>query len=253
MNFGQSYFDVLTSRIGGASSIWNRHGTSQINSRNMITGIRGTSRTTGLGYNNSYFGLSSNTIKAMNKAFNSTYSNSHMSDQSVAVGAVEVENAGMKLSNDVLYEESNSDQLFKTVKNLVEGYNEVNESARNSTSTAVRKQAGWMREDVYKNISDLRKIGIGFNSKTGELSVDEDVFKGADKAAVKKILGESGSFGQSMRRNASLTSQAAVTASRYNIATSGIYGSNGIYAANSFLGGYGGYSSLLSSMFSSWI
>ena len=74
MNFGQSYFDVLTSRIGGASSIWNRHGTSQINSRNMITGIRGTSRTTGLGYNNSYFGLGSNTIKAMNKAFNSTYS-----------------------------------------------------------------------------------------------------------------------------------------------------------------------------------
>lgn len=27
MNFGQNYFDVLTSRIGGASNIWNRHGT----------------------------------------------------------------------------------------------------------------------------------------------------------------------------------------------------------------------------------
>lgn len=24
MNFGQNYFDVLTSRFGGASSIWNR-------------------------------------------------------------------------------------------------------------------------------------------------------------------------------------------------------------------------------------
>ncbi|SEP76741.1 hypothetical protein [Butyrivibrio sp. TB] len=253
MNFGQSYFDVLTSRIGGASSIWNRHGTSQINSRNMITGVRGTSRTSQLGFNNSHFGLSPNTIKAMNKAFNSTYNNSYMSDQSVALGAVEVENAGMKLSNDALYEEENSDQLLKTVKNFVEGYNEVNRSARNFTSTAVRNQAGWMREDVYKNISDLRKIGIGFNSKTGELSVDEAVFKGADKAEVKKTFGESASFGQRMRSNASLTSQAAVAASRYNIATSGIYGPNGIYAANSFLGGYGGYSSLLSSMFSSWI
>ena len=109
-----------------------------------------------------------------------------------------------------------------------------------------------MREDALNNVSDLRKIGIGFNSKTGELSVDEEVLKGADKATVRKTLGESGSFGQKMRSNASLTSQAAVTATRYNIATNGIYSSNGRYGTNSLLGGYGGYSSLLSSMFSSW-
>jgi hypothetical protein len=252
MNFGQNYFDVLTSRFGGASSIWNRQGTSNVGNRNRTTGTRGTSRTTGLGNNNSYFGLSANTIKAMNNAYNFTYNKGYMSDQSVADGAVKVENAGRKLSYGELYEEKNTDQLLKTVKNFVEGYNEVNNNARNTTSTTVRNRAGWMREDALNNVSDLRKIGIGFNSKTGELSVDEEVLKGADKATVRKTLGESGSFGQKMRSNASLTSQAAVTATRYNIATNGIYSSNGRYGTNSLLGGYGGYSSLLSSMFSSW-
>ena len=65
-----------------------------------------------------------------------------------------------------------------------------------------------MREDALNNVSDLRKIGIGYNSKTGELSVDEDILKGADKATVKKTLGGAGSFGQRLRNNASLTSQA---------------------------------------------
>ena len=253
MNFGQNYFDVLTSRFGGASSIWNRQGTSNVNNKNRTTGTRGTSRTTGLGNNNSYFGLSANTIKAMNNAYNSTYNKGYISDQSVADGAVKVENAGRKLSYGELYEEKNTDQLLKTVKNFVEGYNEVNNNARNTTSTTVRNRAGWMREDALNNVSDLRKIGIGFNSKTGEMSVDEDVLKGADKETVKKTLGNAGSFGQKMRNNASLTSQAAVTATRYNVATSGIYGSNGRYGTNSMLGGYGGYSSLLSSMFSSWL
>ena len=42
MNFGQNYFDVLTSRIGGASNIWNRHGTSNINNRSRTTGTKST-------------------------------------------------------------------------------------------------------------------------------------------------------------------------------------------------------------------
>ena len=80
---------------------------------------------------------------------------------------------------------------------------------------------------------------------------DEDVFKGANKDDIKKAFSGAGSFGQRMLNNASLTSQAAVTASRYS-ATTGIYGSNGRYGTNNLLGGYGGYGSLLSSMFSSW-
>ena len=247
MIFGQNYFDVLTSRIGGASNIWNRQGMSNVNSRNRTTGTRGTSS---VGSNNSYFGLSANTIKAMNNVYNTTNS-SYMADTKVADGAVKVENAGRKLSYGEMYEEKNTDQLLKTVKNFVEGYNEVSTNARNTTSTTVRNRAGWMREDALNNVSDLRKIGIGYDSKTGELSVDEDVFKGANKDDVKKAFAGAGSFGQRMRNNASLTSQAAVTASRYSVNT-GIYGSNGRYGTNSLLGGYGGYSSLLSSMFSSW-
>ena len=128
MNFGQNYFDVLTSRIGGASSIWNRQGTSNVNNRSRTTGTRGTSRTSGA-INNSYFGLSANTVKAMNNAYNSTYNSAYMSDQKVADGAVKVESAGKKLANSEIYEEKNTDQLLKTVKNFVDGYNDVNSGA----------------------------------------------------------------------------------------------------------------------------
>ena len=249
MIFGQNYFDVLTSRIGGASNIWNRQGLSNVNSMSKTSRALGSSRTTGVG--NSYYGLSANTIKAMNNAYNTTANKSYMADTNVADGAVKVENAGRKLSYGDIYQERNTEELLKTVKNFVDGYNEVSTNARNTTSTTVRNRAGWMREDALNNASELRKIGIGFNSKTGELSVDEDVFKGANKDDIKKAFVGAGSFGQRMRNNASLTSQAAVTASRYSVNT-GIYGSNGRYGTNNLLGGYGGYSSLLSSMFSSW-
>lgn len=249
MIFGQNYFDVLTSRIGGASNIWNRQGLSNVNSKSKTGGARGSSRISGAG--NGYYGLSANTIKAMNNAYNTTANKSYMADTNVADGAVKVENAGRKLSYGDIYQERNTEELLKTVKNFVDGYNEVSTNARNTTSTTVRNRAGWMREDALNNASELRKIGIGFNSKTGELSVDEDVFKGANKDDIKKTFAGAGSFGQRMRNNASLTSQAAVTASRYSVNT-GIYGSNGRYGTNNLLGGYGGYSSLLSSMFSSW-
>lgn len=249
MIFGQNYFDVLTSRIGGASNIWNRQGLSNVNSRSRTNGARGSSRTSGAG--NSYYGLSANTIKAMNNAYNTTANKSYMADTNVADGAVKVENAGRKLSYGEFYQEKNTDELLKTVKNFVEGYNEISSNARNSTSTTVRNRAGWMREDVLNNASDLRQIGIGYNSKNGELSLDEEVFKGASKDDIKKTFAGAGSFGQRMRNNASLTSQAAVTASRFSVNT-GVYGSNGRYGTNNLLGGYGGYSSLLSSMFSSW-
>ena len=249
MIFGQNYFDVLTSRIGGASNNWNRQGLSNVNSRSRTNGARGSSRTSGAG--NSYYGLSANTIKAMNNAYNTTANKSYMADTNVADGAVKVENAGRKLSYGDIYQERNTEELLKTVKNFVDGYNEVSTNARNTTSTTVRNRAGWMREDALNNASELRKIGIGFNSKTGELSVDEDVFKGANKDDIKKTFAGAGSFGQRMRNNASLTSQAAVTASRFSVNT-GVYGSNGRYGTNNLLGGYGGYSSLLSSMFSSW-
>lgn len=249
MIFGQNYFDVLTNRIGGASNIWNRQGLSNVNSRSKTGGARGSSRISGA--NNSYYGLSANTIKAMNNAYNTTANKSYMADTNVADGAVKVENAGRKLSYGDIYQERNTEELLKTVKNFVDGYNEVSTNARNTTSTTVRNRAGWMKEDALNNASELRKIGIGFNSKTGELSVDEDVFKGANKDDIKKTFAGAGSFGQRMRNNASLTSQAAVTASRYSVNT-GIYGSNGRYGTNNLLGRYGGYSSLLSSMFSSW-
>ncbi len=249
MIFGHNYFDVLTSRFGGASNIWNRQGLSNVNSMSKTSRALGSSRTTGVG--NSYYGLSANTIKAMNNAFNTTVNKSYMADTSVADGAVKVENAGRKLSYGELYQEKNTEELLKTVKNFVEGYNEISNNARNTTSNTVRNRAGWMREDVLNNASDLRKIGIGYNSKNGELSLDEEAFKGASKDDIKKTFAGAGSFGQRMRSNASLTSQAAVTASRYFINT-GIYGSDGRYGSNSILGGYGGYSSLLSSMFSSW-
>ena len=84
MIFGHNYFDVLTSRFGGASNIWNRQGLSNVNSMSKTSRALGSSRTTGVG--NSYYGLSANTIKAMNNAFNTTVNKSYMADTSVADG-----------------------------------------------------------------------------------------------------------------------------------------------------------------------
>ena len=95
MIFGQNYFDVLTSRIGGASNIWNRQGLSNVNNRSKTGGARGSSRISGA--NNSYYGLSASTIKGMNNSYNTTANKSFMADTNVADGAVKVENAGRKL------------------------------------------------------------------------------------------------------------------------------------------------------------
>ncbi len=76
MIFGQNYFDVLTSRIGGASNSWNRQGLSNVNSKGRTTGVRGSSRISGAG--NSYYGISANTIKAMNNAYNTTANKSFL-------------------------------------------------------------------------------------------------------------------------------------------------------------------------------
>ncbi len=76
MIFGQNYFDVLTSRIGGASNSWNRQGLSNVNSKGRTTGARGSSRTSSAG--NSYYWLSANTIKAMNNAYNTTANKSYI-------------------------------------------------------------------------------------------------------------------------------------------------------------------------------
>lgn len=123
MIFGHNYFDVLTSRFGGASNIWNRQGLSNVNSMSKTSGVRGSSRTTSIG--NSYYGLSANTIKAMNNVYNTTANKLFMADVSVADGAVKVENAGRKLSYEELYQDKNTEELLKTVKNFVEGYNEI--------------------------------------------------------------------------------------------------------------------------------
>ncbi len=229
MNLGNNYFDILTNRIGLDPYTRNVQSTTHAKNRTKTAGTSGTS---GIG----------------------NYNSAYVSDTKVADGAVKVENAGRTLAYDEMYEEKNEDQLLRTVKNFVDGYNDVNSGARSSSSSMVKTRAGWMKEDTLYNISSLQKIGIGYNYRTGELSVDEEKFKKADKDAIKKMFTGAGSFGQVLRNDASLTSQAAVTASRYSMNTGlyGSYGRNGLSGLNGLSGGYGGYSSLLSSMFSKW-
>ncbi|MCR5769628.1 MAG: hypothetical protein K6G87_00190 [Butyrivibrio sp.] len=247
MIFGQNYFNVLTGRIGGAGNIWNRQGLSGYSSLNNISRNKEATGAYKTGYSNSYYGLSAGTIKAMNNAFG-TIDRSYSSDIETAQGAVKLESAARKLSNEELYEEKNTKELLKAVMNFTNGYNEVNDSSKETGSIAVRRSAGNMREAVRDNISDLRKVGIGYNSKNGELFVDDEVFQKADKEDVKNIFADAGSFGQQIKSSAAVTSQAAVASGRYLI-NRGIYGANGAYG----LGSYGGYSSLLSTMFSTWI
>ena len=104
-----------------------------------------------------------------------------------------------------------------------------------------------MKRIAIDHKSELENIGITYNYRTGNLTVDDDKLKSADSDTLQKVFGANGSFGQNVRASAIVTENTA-SAQLMNqsklAALSSSYGMNGSYNG---LGGFG-----LSSFFGNW-
>ncbi len=199
MNFGMDYVGALMSRIGGAGSVWSGYGTGSVRKSGRQQLTKG---------------------QAVAQA---SYADTFMK-MSKAERREAVESGTRK----------NTDELYNSAKNLVDGYNDIVSQAKNSTATIIGTRATAMKNDAAGNKDALSEIGISYNSKNGTLSIDEKKFKAADKDKVKNLLGREGSFGQRIRSNSTLIQSVAATAVRNS--TTSAYGSNGLYGTNSLYG-----------------
>lgn len=119
------------------------------------------------------------------------------------------------------------DNIFKNVKSLVESYNQVLDSAGDSTNTSVLRKTVSMINQVKVYSSALNDIGITVGADN-KLSLNEDTFKAADMADVKALFQGSVSVGgkfESFGRDIANLSNCAING------VNSIYTSSGTYAA----------------------
>ena len=261
MNFGMDYVGALMSRIGGAGSVWSGYGTGSVrkSGRQQLTKGQavaqasyadtfmkmsraerreavesGTRKNTGASSSGRYGNAGNIRSTGNSNLYNKLYGSSARANSSVLEGGVKAEAAGKTLGSDYIYSDKNTDELYNSAKNLVDGYNDIVSQAKNSTATIIGTRATAMKNDAAGNKNALSEIGISYNSKNGTLSIDEKKFKAADKDKVKNLLGREGSFGQRIRSNSTLIQSVAATAVRNS--TTSAYGSNGLYGTNSLYG-----------------
>lgn len=114
--------------------------------------------------------------------------------------------------------------ITSAVKDYVKNYNSLVEEAADTTNSKVTGKVSFMTSQTNAYKGSLDKIGITINSdKT--LSIDEDTFKKADIADVKKVFNGSGSMAYQSFVRASDIASAAENAS--TSVTS--YGADGMY------------------------
>ncbi len=261
MNFGMDYFGVLMSRIGGAGSVWSGYGTGSVRNggRQQLSKGQAVAQTS---YADTFMKMSKaerrEAVEAVNRKntgvsssgrygnsgnirstgnsnlYNKLYGSSARANASVLEGSIKAESAGKALNSDYIYNEKNTDELYNSVGNLVDGYNDIVSQAKNSTTTIIGTRATAMKNDAAGNKDALSEIGITYNSKNGTLSIDEKKFKAADKNKVKNLLGRDGSFGQRIRSDSTLIQSMAATAVRNS--TTGAYVRNELYGNSSLNG-----------------
>ena len=191
--------------------------------------------------------------------YNSMYG-AQQTNGNVLSGAVKAEAAAKTLTNDYLYDERNSEELYKTARNLVEGYNDIVSDGKVSSSSVIQSRANALTGIARQSTIELNKIGISYDGKTGKLMIDEKKFKAADKNNIKSALGSGGSFGQKVGSSTGSIETAAANAVRYGtgsaLGKAGYFGNSGLYGlmGNNYglAGGYGssfGLSSYLNNWF----
>lgn len=100
------------------------------------------------------------------------------------------------------------DAITKAVKAFAENYNDVIESASNSSTKSVLRNAAWMTSMTDKSSSLLSKAGITIG-KGNKLSVDEEALKKADISTLKTLFTGFNSYANSVSKKAGSISNAA--------------------------------------------
>lgn len=134
------------------------------------------------------------------------------------------------------YRGYDTDAIYKEVSNFVKSYNDLIDSADDTTSESVEKAVVNLMNTSMKNSKLLSQIGITIN-KDSRLSISEADFKKADMTTVKSLFQGPGSYGYQTSVRASMVDYAAEReaskANTYN--KSGKYSSNYNYSYNSYI------------------
>lgn len=123
--------------------------------------------------------------------------------------------------------EYDTDRIYDAVKNYVDKYNSVIDSASKSGSDSISSSVNRMVRATTVNSKLLAKIGITAGSDN-RLTLNEDVFKKADMTNVKSLFNGNGSYGYQTSVNASMLSNTVKNES----AKSNTYNNNGYYSYN---------------------
>lgn len=128
--------------------------------------------------------------------------------------------AAMELQDKSLYEKTeikdkdgntknavDMDKLYSKVKNFVDSYNDLVDSASKSKSTSALTSAAGMVMLTDATSKTLSSIGISVGSNN-KLSLDEEDFKKASASSVKALFGSKGDFGWDVAGKASSISNA---------------------------------------------
>ncbi|MCR4656076.1 MAG: hypothetical protein K5770_07610 [Lachnospiraceae bacterium] len=112
-------------------------------------------------------------------------------------------------------EDYDLEAITNAVKSFADAYNSVIDSAGNSDSKDVLRNAGWMVGDTEKTAKLLQKAGI-FVGSDNKLSVNEDKLKEANIGTLKLLFTGHNSFADKVSQKASSISRAAAkTAATY--------------------------------------
>lgn len=112
--------------------------------------------------------------------------NNHLFTQKVATnssGAAHTDNNN----------EYDKDAIYQAVDNFINDYNNSLASSKNSNNRAVLNAARSMQSSTAMMKRKLSEVGISVD-KTGNLSVDKDVFQNADSKKVKNLFNGSSSY-----------------------------------------------------------
>lgn len=91
------------------------------------------------------------------------------------------------------YVDYDTEEVYKAVKDFVENYNSLLDSAAESDTTSILRTAKSMVSFTEANEKALAQIGITVGSDN-KLSIDEDKFKEASKARVQSLFQSTGGY-----------------------------------------------------------
>ena len=133
-------------------------------------------------------------------------------DSAKTLASIESESEDMVKSAQALYKNSDKDDtdaMYKKVSAFVSDYNSLIKAADDSETKQISRNLESLKSLTDVNAKSLAKVGITVDSKSGELSVDEDTFKKADSTKVDALFKGNGSYAYAVASKAAMLEYAA--------------------------------------------